>query len=267
MIQNNEQGENYKVVIADDKDIFLEQLKTHLESGNDFSVVGIAKDGFEALKMIDRYRPDMVVLDIIMPRLDGLGVLENLRERGDMTPVVVLSAVDNDNIANQALSLGAAHYMLKPFDVRVLKERLLRFVTEKKYSVMPFSEKKQLQEERSVDAQIVETLDKMGIPAHIKGFQFLRESIAMVYNDSNYLNRVTKNLYPAVAKRFETTSSRVERAIRNAIEIGVERGNGPYLKEYFGLKTLKRKDKPTNSLFIATVAEKIRIKHFEKSED
>ncbi|WP_097025749.1 sporulation transcription factor Spo0A [Clostridium peptidivorans] len=260
------------VVIADDNKEFCNILNDYLLNQRDIVVVGIAKDGLEALKLIEEKKPDLVVLDIIMPHLDGLGVLERLNGMNidPMPRIIVLSAVGQDKITQRAITLGADYYVVKPFDMDVFTKRIRQMFNntissdEVKKSV-PISENVEVRvnknEPMDLEAEITNIIHEIGVPAHIKGYMYLREAITMVVNDMELLSAVTKELYPSIAKKFNTTASRVERAIRHAIEVAWSRGQVDTINRIFGYTIHNDKGKPTNSEFIAMVADKLRLKN------
>ncbi len=259
-------SEKIRVLIVDDNQNFCTILSEHIGEQDDLEVVGIANNGLKAVELIRETMPDIVVLDIIMPHLDGLGVLEKVRELDliDKIKFIILSAVGQDNITRRAINLGATYYVIKPFDFDLFIDRLRQLSKSR-----PKGEEEGLgsnsnmnanvSEFTTIDARITEVLHKIGVPPHIKGFQYIREAITMVYEDANCLSKVTKIIYPGIAEKFDTTASRVERAIRNAIEIAVNRGNPDYIQKYFGHSLTGKKNKLTNSEFIALVAEKLRM--------
>jgi len=260
-------SEKIRVLIVDDNQNFCTILSEHISEQDDLEVVGIANNGLKAVDLIKETMPDIVVLDIIMPHLDGLGVLEKVRELDliDKIKFIILSAVGQDNITRRAINLGATYYVIKPFDFDLFIDRLRQLSKSRSKNeedgLRPESNinNSSVSEFTSIDARITEVLHKIGVPPHIKGFQYIREAITMVYEDSNCLSKVTKIIYPGIAEKFDTTASRVERAIRNAIEIAVNRGNPDYIQQYFGHSLTGKKNKLTNSEFIALVAEKLRM--------
>lgn len=272
------EDKNIKILIADDNDEFCIILKDYLNNQEGFNVVGIAKNGIEALKFIDENKPDLVILDIIMPHLDGLGVLEklNLNKDSELAPkVIVLSAVGQDKITQNAIKLGVDYYVLKPFDMDVFIKRIkqmFNIVAEQKYFVnneeyIVNSSNKSSEdsfkqtESMDLESEITSIIHEIGVPAHIKGYFYLREAISMVVNDIELLSAVTKELYPSIARRYNTTSSRVERAIRHAIEVAWSRGQIESINKIFGYTIHNEKGKPTNSEFIAMVADRLRLKN------
>lgn len=261
-----------RVVIADDNKEFCNILNDYLLSQRDIVVTGIAKDGLEALKLIEEKKPDLVVLDIIMPHLDGLGVLERLNTMNidPMPRVIVLSAVGQDKITQRAISLGADYYVVKPFDMDVFTKRIRQMFnntisnsdSKKTISIVDTSEIKiNRPESNDLEGEITNIIHEIGVPAHIKGYMYLREAITMVVNDIELLSAVTKELYPSIAKKYNTTASRVERAIRHAIEVAWSRGQVDTINKLFGYTIHNDKGKPTNSEFIAMVADKLRLKN------
>lgn len=260
------------VLIADDNKEFCNILNDYLLSQRDIIVTGIAKDGVEALRLIQEKKPDLVVLDIIMPHLDGLGVLEKLNtmDMDTMPRIIVLSAVGQDKITQRAITLGADYYVVKPFDMEVFTKRIRQMFnntisgdeTKKTISFIDSTEMK-VNKKQPIDLEeeITGIIHEIGVPAHIKGYMYLREAITMVVNDMELLSAVTKELYPSIAKKFNTTASRVERAIRHAIEVAWGRGQVETINKLFGYTIHNDKGKPTNSEFIAMVADKLRLKN------
>lgn len=259
-----------KLVIADDNKEFSSILSEYLRGQNDFDVVGIAKDGLEAVKYVTTYEPDVLVLDIIMPHLDGLGVLEKLNSMTNINipKVIVLSAVGQDKITQRAINLGAEYYVVKPFDMDVFSKRIRQLFTSgssmseiRRTSMMVTETHNSFSDSNTLESEITNIIHEIGVPAHIKGYLYLREAITMVVNDVELLSAVTKELYPSIAKKYNTTASRVERAIRHAIEVAWARGQVETINKLFGYTINNGKGKPTNSEFIAMVADKLRLKN------
>ncbi|AOT68141.1 sporulation transcription factor Spo0A [Geosporobacter ferrireducens] len=258
------------VLIADDNKDFCEILSEYLGKQEDLEIVGIAKDGLEAIELISQKSPDVLVLDIIMPHLDGLGVLERLASMNleKFPKVIVLSAVGQDKITQRAISLGADYYVVKPFDFEIFIKRIRQLTgntiaaseRRKNYNdVMIQGTSNAPGKNRSLEAEITNIIHEIGVPAHIKGYLYLREAITMVVENIELLSAVTKELYPSIAKKFNTTPSRVERAIRHAIEVAWSRGKVDTINKLFGYTVHNDKGKPTNSEFIAMVADKLRL--------
>ena len=266
------QENRISVLIADDNKEFCNILNDYLLNQRDIIVTGIAKDGLEALRLIEEKKPDLVVLDIIMPHLDGLGVLERLNSMNldPMPRIIVLSAVGQDKITQRAITLGADYYVVKPFDMDVFTRRIRDMFNntisgdnnKKSMSFMETTEVKLPKKEpMDLETEITSIIHEIGVPAHIKGYMYLREAITMVVNDMELLSAVTKELYPSIAKKYNTTASRVERAIRHAIEVAWGRGQVEAINRLFGYTIHTDKGKPTNSEFIAMVADKLRLKN------
>lgn len=259
--------ERIRVIVADDNRDFGEILSDYLNDQGDIEVIGVAKDGNEAVDMITKYTPDVAVLDIIMPHLDGLGVLEKLNSlHMEKRPLcIVLSAVGQENITRRALSLGAEYYVVKPFDLDVLVSRIRQLKGLSRglaiSSEIPDDNKKASNKQMpmNVEVEVTSIMHEIGVPAHIKGYQYLRDAIMMVINDIEMINSITKMLYPTIAKEYSTTPSRVERAIRHAIEVAWSRGQIETIDALFGYTVSTVKGKPTNSEFIAMVADKLRL--------
>lgn len=260
------------VVIADDNKEFCNILNDYLLNQRDIIVTGIAKDGIEAIKLIQEKKPDLVVLDIIMPHLDGLGVLERINNMNinPMPRIIVLSAVGQDKITQRAISLGADYYVVKPFDMDVFTKRIRQLFnntlsSDQSKKSVPLTETEEVKEKSDepldLESEITNIIHEIGVPAHIKGYMYLREAISMVVNDVELLSAVTKELYPSIAKKYNTTASRVERAIRHAIEVAWSRGQVETINKIFGYTIHNGKGKPTNSEFIAMVADKLRLKN------
>lgn len=257
-----------KILIADDNKEFSSILSQYLKEQNDFEVVAIANDGLEAVEFVGSYKPDVLVLDIIMPHLDGLGVLEKINSMSSVSipKVIVLSAVGQDKITQRAINLGAEYYVVKPFDMEIFSKRIRQMfsigsmdheVRRAPSFIMP--ETNSFTNVNSLEAEITNIIHEIGVPAHIKGYLYLREAIQMVVKDIELLSAVTKELYPSIAKKFNTTASRVERAIRHAIEVAWSRGQVETINRIFGYTVHNDKGKPTNSEFIAMVADKLRL--------
>ncbi|URN94244.1 MAG: sporulation transcription factor Spo0A [Candidatus Pristimantibacillus lignocellulolyticus] len=263
------------VLLADDNREFTNLLSEFISEQSDMNVCGVAFNGDEVLRHLESARklPDVLILDIIMPHLDGLGVLEKIREM-DLNPmpkIIMLTAFGQENITQKAVQLGASYYILKPFDMDMLSNRIRQLVGSQSSSMSSSTFNSSLSMSRSnvvpigkgknLDANITSIIHEIGVPAHIKGYQYLREAITMVYNNIEILGSITKTLYPAIAEKFKTTPSRVERAIRHAIEVAWTRGNIDSISHLFGYTVNISKSKPTNSEFIAMVADKLRIEH------
>lgn len=224
-----------------------------------FNVRTIAKDGFEVIESIKYDTPDALLIDAFMPNLDALGVLIKVGQmKLEKRPIIiVMSAVDNSSFENELLSHGANYYLIKPFDMEVLAQRILQLWEWK--SDGSRSSGNSASDNRDLEIVISDVMRQIGVPAHIKGYQYLRQSIMLAVHDPELMHAVTKVLYPTVAKQNKTTPSRVERAIRHAIEVAWDRGDVDVLSSYFGYTIQNSRGKPTNSEFIAMISDKLRL--------
>lgn len=253
--------EKKKVLIADDNKEFCAQAAAMLRTCG-FETVFAPKDGIKATQAIVEHQPSVVVIDVFMPRLDAIGVMKAVREDETISQpmFMMMSTFDNGILEREVLAAGAAYYFLRPFDVSMLVERIVQLTAS--HSVP--DNVSRITSVRSatpnLEVTVTDIIHQIGVPAHIKGYHYLREAIIMSVNDPEIINSVTKQLYPSVAKRFSTTSSRVERAIRHAIEVAWDRGDVDVLNSYFGYTIHNTKGKPTNSEFIAMISDKLRLK-------
>ncbi len=247
-----------KVLLADNSDTFgipcANRMRVH---GLDVETVD--KDGKLVVEAIAQKKPDVVILDFFLPRLDAIGVMNNVKAlKLPHTPqFMVMSGFDNSNLEREAILAGASYYFLKPFDADEMACRILS-LTSSGGKVEPLH-RHAAGASSSLEMRVTEIIHQIGVPAHIKGYQYLRDSILMAIEDEEIINAVTKRLYPAVAKKHATTSSRVERAIRHAIEVAWDRGDVDVLNSYFGYTIHNGRGKPTNSEFIAMISDKFRL--------
>lgn len=252
------------VGLVDDNKELVQLMEEYFEEQADIEVIGTAYNGRDCLNMLEDLEPDVLVLDIIMPHIDGLAVLNTIREmeRKNKPNVIMLTAFGQEEVMKKAVDLGASYFILKPFDLDNLAEQIRQVNGSSVF--IPDSSNKVSKKERKkhdLEANITNIIHEIGVPAHIKGYMYLREAITMVYNDIELLGSITKVLYPDIAKKFNTTASRVERAIRHAIEVAWSRGNIDSISALFGYTVSISKAKPTNSEFIAMVADKLRLEH------
>ncbi|MDG4655612.1 sporulation transcription factor Spo0A [Ectobacillus antri] len=258
--------EKIKVCLADDNKELVSMLEGYVSAQNDMEVIGVAYNGQECIDLMKEKNPDVLVLDIIMPHLDGLAVLEKLRAMDKLKQpnVIMLTAFGQEDVTKKAVDLGASYFVLKSFDMENLTNQI-RQVSGKTNSIikrpLPVFRTNTDGKPKNLDASITTIIHEIGVPAHIKGYMYLREAISMVYNDIELLGSITKVLYPDIAKKYNTTASRVERAIRHAIEVAWSRGNIDSISSLFGYTVSMSKAKPTNSEFIAMVADKLRLEH------
>jgi len=259
--------EKLKIMIVDDNVEFVKLLTMYINAQSGMEVVGSLNDGTNVIPKLKELRPDILLLDIIMPEKDGLVVLEELDdavlEKKPFT--VVMSAIGQEKITHKAISLGAAYYVIKPFDLETLTNRLKEMVgtnTANFYEnkgTKYVSAKVPMSHGEPVEVKVTNIIHDLGVPAHIKGYQYLREAIIISVENQEIINSITKTMYPVLAKKYKTTPSRVERAIRHAIEVAWNRGEIAMHDKIFGYTVNSNKGKPTNSEFIAMIADKIRL--------
>ena len=259
------------ILIADDNPDFARTLTSYIEKDDELEVISVARDGKQAVEMILNTEPDIALLDVIMPHLDGIGVLEKINEANmKKRPMcIMLSAVGQDKITQRALELGAEYYAIKPIDIEVLLGRIkdIKNFTPSEIKKTYASTREirgqfieiSKKDQENLEALVTNVIHEVGVPAHIKGYQYLREAIMMVVNNIDIINQITKQLYPDIAVKYHTTPSRVERAIRHAIEVAWGRGQSDTVDNIFGYTISAAKGKPTNSEFIAMIADKLRL--------
>jgi len=247
------------IVIVDDNRDFCENVRDFLSANEDYEVAATAYDGKTGYELVLEVKPDLLLTDIVMPVMDGLTLLTRIANNTVLTKkpkIIVFSASGYDSIISNATRLGAEFYFIKPFDMEALKERIDDILADKTRSDSPAGA---ASKSADLETNITMYIQQLGVPAHIKGYQYIRDAIMMVIEDMDAINSITKFLYPTVAKHYNTTSSRVERAIRHAIEVAWDRGNPDILNDLFGYTILSTRGKPTNSEFIAMIADKIRL--------
>ncbi len=246
-----------KILIADSDTAFCTELAEFLNSFDDTEVIKYVTNGRDAYHEIINAKPDVVITGIVMPNIDGLGVIKKINETymESKPSFIVVTAVNNNMLMQKAMDLGAKYYLLRPLDYSVL----IDLIRENAAKSTGFGRRSA--EEYNTELRITETIQRVGIPAHIKGYHYIRTAITMMTDDMELAHSVTKVLYPAVAKKFDTTPQRVERAIRHAIEVAWNRGDPAVLNEMFGYTIDSERGKPTNSEFIAMISDKIRLEH------
>ncbi len=243
------------VIIADNAEEFCSNLTAALKRADGFRVLGTANDGEQAIQLITERKPDILVLDLMLPKQDGLSVLKAISSMDRRPVTLATSRFITDYVANAAANLGVRYLMLKPCDMSALVERL----EEIRGGTNQAPQATQKSGAGSIESMVTGIIHEIGVPAHIKGYQYLREAIIIAVNDMDVINAITKVLYPQVAKTFQTTPSRVERAIRHAIEVAWDRGDLDTLQRFFGYTVSNTKGKPTNSEFIALIADKLQL--------
>lgn len=262
--------EKLNIEIADDNEQTLKALTDIIRCEPDMNIVGTARNGEDAFKMILQKKPDVVLLDLVMPKMDALSVMERVKKEklleNHMPEFIVLSAIGQESVIESAMDFGAKYYLMKPFEKEAILSRI-RYLRNpnkknmnKNHAISDYSEKDSV----NLDVEVTEIIHEIGVPAHIKGYQYLRDAIIMSVNDIEMLGSITKILYPTIAKKYQTTSSRVERAIRHAIEVAWSRGKMDTIDALFGYTIHNGKGKPTNSEFVALIVDKIRLEHHLK---
>ena len=243
------------VIIADNSEEFCSSLTAALHQTSGFQVIDTASDGERAIALISERRPDILVLDMMLAKKDGISVLKAISALDRKPTVLATSGFITDYVASTAANLGVRYLMLKPCDMSALVERLEEIRGGESLR-MPANRHNGQQ---SIETMVTSIIHEIGVPAHIKGYQYLREAIILAVEDMDVINAITKILYPQVAKTFQTTPSRVERAIRHAIEVAWDRGDLDTLQRFFGYTVSNTKGKPTNSEFIALIADKLQL--------
>ncbi len=261
------------VAIVDDNERMVSLLDNILQDEAEIAVIGHGGNGLEALDIIREKEPDVVLLDLIMPKLDGLEVMQKVNESEDgrkKPAFIVISAIGQESITEDAFGMGASYYIMKPFDNDVVVSRIKQARGQKTAKSVSLRQSKVAEaipeyKSRNLETDVTNMIHEIGVPAHIKGYQYLRDAIIMSVENREVINSITKVLYPTIAKMNQTTPSRVERAIRHAIEVAWSRGKMDTIDELFGYTINTGKGKPTNSEFIALISDKIRLEYKTKS--
>ncbi len=269
-------NKSISVLLADDSEDFVKSVKEYLANQEGITIAGVAYDGREAFELVKETKPDVVLLDMIMPYIDGLGVLKKIKNTNlEKEPVcMMLTGVGQEKATQKAVELGAQYFMLKPFELDSLAERIKEFGTEGAGENVKADSGKAYRSDNSFakestkkcyskdDLEMIVTgiIHEVGVPAHIKGYQFIRSAILMAIENMEVINHITKQLYPDLAKMYKTTPSRVERAIRHSIEVAWNRGSSETMESIFGYTVSCDKGKPTNSEFIAMIADNVRLR-------
>ena len=242
------------LILADEDQAALSEMAKNFTDDN-YEVIATTTSGVELIEQVKEKQPDVVVMDIVLQNCDGFKVLENIET--NKTKVVIQSSLSIDGFINKAISMGAKYYCIKPFDISTLKERILDITNaEVNSSANVFFNSKN---NNQIEEKITNIFITVGIPAHIKGYQFLREAIKLAIANPEIINSITKKLYPTIAEKYDTSASKVERAIRHAIEVAWNRGKIENINNLFGIKVYSSNEKPTNGEFIALVADKMLI--------
>lgn len=262
--------EKTKIILADASKEQIQNLSNFFENIDNIEIIAKCNDGAQLLNVLKSIKPDILILDIFMPKLDGIKVLEELSHNKNSykipSNIIVTTAFSNNRVMQKCSELGVEYYIIKPFDPNYLFEKIneVRNIVKKTHSKESNADIILKNDVTDISTEITLLLHDIGIPAHIRGYQYIREAILLVYNDIEILNSITKGLYPTIALRYKTTASRVERAIRHAIEIAWVRGNIETITKIFSYTISYNKAKPTNSEFIAMIADKLRLAHNRK---
>lgn len=247
-----------KVLLIDDNESLVDMVKQYFSSHAVIEVSDVALNGKDGLSLLESKKYDLVLLDLIMPGMDGIRVLEECAKKSISARILVLTSYNSPEVIRKVSGLGIKYFMLKPFELSDLEEKILEYSNNEVYS------KKTIDLYYSdLQMSITKLLHELGVPSHIKGYTFIREGINLIYNDPSLSSAITKELYPIIAKKYDTTASRVERAIRHAIEVSWNRANWELMEEVFGYSVDIDKAKATNSEFIVTLADKLRLEYHE----
>ena len=242
-----------KVLVVDDNISFTNQIKDYYINSDYIDIKYIGNDGKEGLKLLKKYQDDIdiVLLDLVMPRKDGLYFIEEMKKEDIKKDIITMTSFNSDVVMRKVANLGIKYYMLKPFEVSDLENRI-RSIDESLNNDQP---------SKDLKISLTKLLHELGMPSHIKGYEYIREGIILLYNDPSIIGGITKELYPEIADKYNTSVSRVERAIRHAIEVSWNRGNLDLMEEVFGHSVDYDKAKPTNSEFIVTLADKLKLEY------
>lgn len=243
-----------KVLVVDDNEVSVSLVKKYFNGSEEVEISGCALNGVEAINLINKESYDVILLDLIMPLKDGFGVLDYLKDNNVKIPVIVTSSYNEDEAIRKVSEYGVKYYALKPYDMNNLKNKIVEICnsTKNREELIELSDK-------GLQIEVTNLLHSLGIPSHIKGYQYIRTAILMVYENPGFIGGITKELYPDISIRFNTSIQRVERAIRHAIEVAWLRGDIDLMEEIFGHSVDIDRAKPTNSEFIVTIADKLRL--------
>ena len=244
-----------KIMLVDDNEVIINLYERTIENISGSEVVAVAKNGEEAIEILESNSEniDLIILDIVMPKKDGIDVLKFMKDNNINKKIIVITSCNSEITIRSVTELGANYYILKPIDVNALTEKILELTKDTKTNLGFNIDDKNLQ------VNVTHILHELGVPSHIKGYHYLREGIKLLYNNPELIGGITKELYPSIAKKFSSTDTRVERSIRHAIEVSWNRGNWDLMQELFGYSVDIDKAKPTNSEFIVTIADKLRM--------
>ena len=247
----------FNLLLANENTDEITLLSERLTNDENISSIDIATNGKDASESISNKHYDLIILDLILAEIDGFELIEQAKTKNSQTKIIVISSLSNDVFVKKASSLGVDYFMLKPFNVDVLTKRCFEVLNENEYK--PAAKSPAIEFSKDIEEKITNIFITVGIPAHIKGYQFLREAIKLAMENPDIINSITKKLYPSIAERFDTSASKVERAIRHAIEVAWNRGKIENINDIFGLTIYTSNEKPTNGEFIALVADKMLL--------
>lgn len=251
-----------KIAIFENNEELTEELKQMIQAEKDYDICAVTSNGNVALELLKKTNPDVAVVDLVLCGLDGFGVLDFIKKNNPGCACIALSSYINDKTVNRAIELGALYYLVKPTSADTILERIKEVSEEKEETETGF-ERRERKRIGSIDEKISNIFTTIGVPPNIKGFSYMREGIKLAVNDPSIINSVTKGLYPKIAERFNTSSSKVERAIRHAIEVAWNRGRTDAISSIFGARVYIGSERPTNSEFIALVADKLILESLE----
>ena len=248
---------SYKIVILVSNDEFLSEIKNCFEKRGNFTVVGVSNSGSVGIALINQHRPDCVLLDTVLSGEDGFGVMNYIRDNNISCSIFMISNFSDDKLVSKAVARGARYYFVKPVPAETVVERMVEVLEEQSPEYLVSEQIRDKRRVSSLDEKISNIFISIGIPPHIKGYQYLREGIKMTIENPSIINNVTKELYPSIGRKFSTSASKVERAIRHAIEVAWNRGRVEAINAIFGVRVYIGSERPTNSEFIALVADKL----------
>ncbi len=247
-----------QILILESNKVFAEELREYFAGRDGYKVCGVTDNGQEGIELMKSCNPGVIIMSLFLKNLDGFTVMEETRREQRKAEFIVMGNFSDDKIINRVIALGARYYLMKPVEVSVVGDRVAEIADESSSPVRETVERKRAS---SIDERISNIFISIGIPPHIKGYNYLREGIKMAVNDPHVINNVTKGLYPVIGEKFDTSASKVERAIRHAIEVAWNRGRIDAVNAIFGARVYIGSEKPTNSEFIALVADKLILEN------
>ena len=251
----------FNLLLANDNTDESNLISDKFTNDECISKIDIISNGKDAASLIEQNDYDLVILDLVLQEIDGFELIETIKNKNPSTKIIVMSSLSSDAFIKKVTSLGVNYFMLKPVNAEILKKRSIELLNEKldTKAVVKSNKNSSFEFNREIEEKITDIFITVGIPAHIKGYQFLREAIKLAMENPDIINSITKKLYPSIAERFDTSASKVERAIRHAIEVAWNRGKIENINNIFGLTIYTSNEKPTNGEFIALVADKMLL--------